>query len=138
VPPPFDELRPGTEERRQKGQVLDDSTARTLQPELFSPLDVAPLPFVEHVRHGRQEERHFMDVSATSMKKNFVRRVQDLERSLLLDAKGEAMDVSTRTPHPEISFPLDFLDISTGDAIPRNPRQRSNQFLVEDGKLPVD
>ena len=37
-----------------------------------------------------------------------------------------------------ISFPLVLFNISTCNAILRNPRQRSNQFLVEDGKLPVD
>ena len=79
APPPCDDLRPGIEERKQEGQVLDDSTARTLQPELSSPFDGVPLPVVEHARLGMQEE---------TMKKNFVRRVQDLERSFLLDAKG--------------------------------------------------
>ena len=79
APHPFDDLRPGIEERKQEGQVLDDSTARTLQPELSSPFDGVPLPVVERARLRMQEE---------TMKKNFVRRVQDLERSFLLDAKG--------------------------------------------------
>ena len=98
----------------QEGQALDDSTARTLQPELSSPFDVVPPPFVEHDRLGMQERKHFV-------------------------VKGEAMDVSTaRTLHPEISSPFDFLESSICDAILQNLRQRSNQFLVEDSRLRGD
>ena len=100
--------------------------------------DDVPPPFFD--RLGMQERKHFMDTNSTSMKKNFVRRgVQDLERPPLLDVKGEAMDVPTaRTPHPEISSPLDLLDLSICDAILRCLRQRSNQFLVEDSRLRGD
>ena len=91
--------------------MLDDSAARTLQPELASPFDVVPRPFVEHDRPGMQERKHFMGTNSTPTKKNFVRRgVHDLERSPLLDVKGEAMDVSTaRTLHPEISSPFESM-----------------------------
>ena len=87
-----------------------------------------------------------MDTNSMSMKKKFMQRgVQDLGRSPLLDVKGDAqnlarflplrcvevkgqaLDVETaQTLHSEIFSPLDHFDISTCNAILRNPRQRSN------------
>ena len=61
------------------------------------------------------------------------------EISSPMNQEGQVLDVETaRTLHSEIFSPLDPFDVFTCIAILRNLRQRSNQFLVEDGKLPVD
>ena len=64
--------------------------------------------------------------------------VLQLEISSPMKQEGQVDVETAQTLHSEIFSPLDPFDVSTCNAILRNPRQRSNQFLVEDGKLPVD
>ena len=56
--------------------------------------------------------------------------VLQLEISSPMKQEGQVDVETAQTLHSEIFSPLDHVDISTCDAILRNPRQRSNQFLV--------
>ena len=60
--------------------------------------------------------------------------------SSLMKQGGQALDLDpvARVPRSAISSPLELFDVSAHDAIPRNLRRRSNQFLVEDSRLPGD
>ena len=61
-----------------------------------------------------------------------------MQESMKKQARSSMREGMKELLRSAISFPLVLFNISTCNAILRNLRQRSNQFLVEDGKLPVD
>ena len=109
---------------------------------------VRPTSFDELGGHGETQtfaQANGMKTAARStmhegqaLDSNPAELVSQTETSSPMKREGQADVETARTPLSEIFSPLDPFDVSICNAVLRNLRQRSNQFLVEDGKLPVD
>ena len=123
--------RPGTQEGKQEGMKKQARSSMREGTKKQSSM-----------REGMKKRSSMREGMKNAISPPFDVKRQDLARFLPLrcvEAKWKTLDIETaQTLHSEIFSPLDQLDISTCDVMLRNPRRRSNQFLVEDGKLPVD
>ena len=160
APPPFSD-RPGTQEGKQEGMkkqarssmregTKKQSSMREGMKKRSSMRDGTRkqssmrkgMKKQSSMRGGMKKRSSMREGMKNAISPPFDVKGQDLARFLPLrcvEAKWKTLDIETaQTLHPEIFSPLDQLDISTCDVMLRNPRRRSNQFLVEDGKLPVD
>ena len=143
APPPFSD-RPGTQEGKQEGMKKRARSSMREGTKKQSSMREGTRK-QSSMRKGMKKRSSMREGMKNAISPPFDVKRQDLARFLPLrcvEAKWKTLDIETaQTLHPEIFSPLDQLDqldISTCDVMLRNPRRRSNQFLVEDGKLPVD